>query len=34
MILKYLHRVGYFVTGVFIDIEISAQGRIEYVWTV
>ena len=34
MILKYLHRIGYSVTGVFNDIEISAQGRIQYDWSV
>jgi len=34
MILKYLHRLGYSVTGVFNDIEISAQDRIQCDWSV
>jgi hypothetical protein len=34
MILKYLHRVGYSMSGVFNDIEISAQDRISRDWSV
>jgi hypothetical protein len=34
MIVKYLRRLGYSMIGVFNDIEISAQGRLKYEWSV
>jgi len=34
MIVKYLHSLCYSMSGVFNDIEISAQGRLQHEWSV